>query len=128
MRSGGTGDERVGRVDRAAAPFELGLVAPGPHRRLPRRLEEVKAAQQIGRGFPLLGTDASLDLGDIDAARPKRVATGQKVEQQAGRRIVAAEVGDQNGRVDQVEAQAGDSVRRVLRTQAAAARRSRQCG
>ena len=52
---------------------------------------------------------------------------GQEVEQKARHRLVAAHVSDEHGRIDQVEAQACDSVRRVFRTHAAVASRSRQC-
>jgi hypothetical protein len=54
------------------------------------------------------------------------VAT-QKIEQKPGRIFVAPEMGDQDRGVEQVEAQAGDSVRRVFLTQLVAADRSRQC-
>ena len=95
MSSRSAGDQSVGRVDRATALPELGLVATGPQSRFPRRLEEAKVVQQLGRRLPVLRTDASLGLGDVDTARPQRVAIGQEVEQQAGRRLVAAKVGDQ---------------------------------
>ena len=52
---------------------------------------------------------------------------GQEVEQQPRYRLIASHVRDEHGCVEQVEAQAGVSVRRVFRTHAAAAFRSRQC-
>jgi hypothetical protein len=55
------------------------------------------------------------------------MVVGQEIEQECRGRLVTAEVGDQNGGVEQVEAQAVDSVRRVPFTQVDAARRSRQC-
>lgn len=82
--------------------------------------------EEAGRRLPLGRSDAALDLRDVDAAGRERVAIGEEREQEARDLLVAAQVGDEDGRVEQVDAQA-DSVRRVFRTQAAVARRSRQC-
>jgi hypothetical protein len=105
----------------------LGLVAPRSHGRITRRLEKAQAVEQRGHCFPFLRTNTALDLRDVDAARPEHVVATKEVEQKPGRSFVAPEMGDEDRGVEQVEAQAGDSVRRVFLTQAVAAGRSRQC-
>jgi hypothetical protein len=55
------------------------------------------------------------------------MAVGQEAEQKTCDRLVAAQMRDQDRRVEEVDAQPAGSVRRVFRTQAAAERRSRQC-
>jgi len=124
---GGAGDERVRRMNRQAAFLELGLVAAGSNGRFPSRFQETKAREEGGGCLPLLRADAALDFGDVDAACAERMAIRQEVEQKPGDRIVAAKMGDEHSCVDQVETQAGLSVRRVLRTQLAVERRSLQC-
>lgn len=127
MGSGGAGDQGVCSVDRPAALLVLGLVTTGSRGRFARRLEKPKATQQVVRSSPFLRSDATFDLRNVHATRPERVALGQQVEQESGRHLAPPEVGDEDGRVEQVRAQAGDSVRRDLRTQAEAVGRSCQC-
>ncbi len=55
------------------------------------------------------------------------MALDEELEQEPGCLLVAAEVSDEDGRIEQVQAQADVSVRRELRTQSAAAARSLQC-
>lgn len=120
------GNERVRRVDRSPPSVELGLVAAGPHGSFPTGLEEVKPVQQGADCLPFLRSDASLDFGDVDAARSERMPVGEQTQEERFDDRITAQMGDENGRVEKVQGQEARSVRRVLRTHAAAERRSRQ--
>ncbi len=72
--------ERVRGVDRAPSFLERRLVVAGSPRRLAGRLEETKPVEQPGESFPFLRPDAPVDLGDVDAARPKRVPIDQETK------------------------------------------------
>jgi hypothetical protein len=126
MRLRCSGDKCIGGVNCGAATSELRLVPAGPNRRLPRRLQKTQPTKQSLGHFPLPRPDAALDLSKIDAARAERVMLCHEIDQKACHVLVAAHVGDQHRRVKQVETQSWDSVPRVLRTQDAAASRSRQ--
>jgi hypothetical protein len=127
MRPGGARDERVRGMDRPPAPRECRLVATRSDGSLASRIQKPEATQEVRDRFPFLRPNAPLDLGDVDTTRPKRMPIPQEIEQEVGSRLVTTQVGDENGRVEQIETQAGDSVRRVFRTQAPVARWSRQC-
>src|SRR5262245_53172284 len=108
--------------------LELRLVAAGPGRGLARGREETQPVEQrLGR-LEVFAPDTSLHFSHVDAAGPERMTVGQEVEEQRRCDFVAAQVSNKDGRVEQMDAQRPDSARRVLRTHAAAASRSRQCG
>lgn len=113
-------------MDGAASALKVGLVAPGAPRRLPGRLQEVESLQQARRRLSLFRPYAALDLGDVDASDGERMAAGHEAQQKLGDFLIAAQMGDQDRRVEQVGAQALDSVRRVFLTQEAVEPRSPQ--
>jgi len=81
MSARGPCDERVGCVDGLPPLLKRGLVAARAYSRFAPGFQEAQALQERGRGLSLLWSDASLELGDVDAACSEPVPAGEELQQ-----------------------------------------------
>lgn len=121
-------NERFGGVKGQPSATEVSLVAPSAVCRLTCRRQVVQAIEECLSRLALLGTQPVLEFRDVDTGCAEDVAFREGGQQEAPDGPVATQVRDERGRIQQVTAQAADSVLRVDRTHSAALSRSVQAG
>lgn len=130
VRTSGSGDERIRRVDRATPFGEGALVAARTPSGFAAGIEETQTFEERVCGPAFIWADSSLDLGDAHAARAEIVPVGEKIEQKRGDCPLSPQMRDQDGGVEEVATQEAGSAseRRSWRTQSSVVRRSRHSG
>lgn len=73
-----TGNQCIGRVNRATPLLPLPLIATGSGCGLPSRIQESQPRQQMRRDAPFGGPNPTFDLSDVHAARSQIMSVGEQ--------------------------------------------------
>ena len=121
-------NESIGSVECDSFPAKARLVLSGSSRRLCGRLQKLKSIYQCLNVFAFVGPRAVMEFRDVHATRSHRMSFRDEVEDELRDLFEPSKVPDEDGRVEEVSAQAEFSVLRVARTHSAAERGSFQWG
>jgi hypothetical protein len=117
----------IGRVNRMAPLLPLPLIATSSGCGLPTRIQESQPREQMRGGAPFGGPNPAFNLSDVHTARSQVMTVGEQLQKSIADLRLAAQVRDDNRRVEKVRAQVRSPERRLRSTQPAATWRSLQC-